>query len=147
MAQSQTPPSHQIHKDYLMNHLMYSRRRGGYGPVPPVVCTDGFTMSVQASASHNCEPPDDEGPWTSVEVGYPNRVEPLLWPYAEGPGNWLETVYARVPIDLVAAVIELHGGMLGGATPHTKNPEKKSDMKSTAVGNTYPHGDEGETEL
>jgi hypothetical protein len=72
---------------------------------------DGFTMSVQASHSHACTPRDDVGPWRSVEVGFPNRVEPLLWPYAEAPGNWTETVYGSVPVELVAAVIELHGGL------------------------------------
>jgi len=47
-----------------------------------------------------------------VEIGFPNRIEPLLWPYAESPGNWTDTVYSYVPIDLTAAVIELHGGFL-----------------------------------
>lgn len=129
MVQSQTPPSHHSHKEALLRHLQ-SGRRTRRRAVEEVVCADGFIMSVQASASHYCEPSDDEGPWTAVEVGYPNRVEPLLWPYAESPGNWTDTVYARVPIDLVAAVIELHGG----AAPHTKNPEKKLDPKIGDLG-------------
>ena len=67
-------------------------------------------MSVQASSNHYCSPREDEGPWTHVEVGYPNRVEPLLWEWAEVKGAWTDTVYPRVPVEVVAAVVELHGG-------------------------------------
>jgi len=75
------------------------------------VCVDGFTMSVQASATHYCSPRTDDGPWSAVEVGFPSRIEPLLWDYAEMPGDWTNTVYGYVPFDVVAAIIELHGGM------------------------------------
>lgn len=77
---------------------------------PSIRCLDGFRISVQASEYHYCDPRTNEGPWTHVELGFPSQVEPLLWPYAEGPGEWTDTVYIRVPIELVAAVIELHGG-------------------------------------
>ena len=69
-------------------------------------------MSVQAGPRNYCTPRDETGPWEEVEVGFPNRIEPLLWKYAEDPGEWTDTVYAWVPIGLVAAVIELHGGMM-----------------------------------
>lgn len=75
-----------------------------------VACDDGFTMSVQASSGHYCSPRSDSGPWTSVEIGFPSNIEPLLFDYAEDPGNWTGTVYGYVPIELAAAVVELHGG-------------------------------------
>ena len=77
---------------------------------PPVVCNDGFSMSVQASWSAYCEPRSDIGPWTAVEVGMPSSIEPLLWDYAEASGFWTNTVYPYTPIEVVGAVIELHGG-------------------------------------
>jgi len=77
---------------------------------PPIRCLDGFRISVQASEYHYCEPRTNEGPWTHVELGFPSQVEPLLWPYAETPGKWTETVYPQVPVEIVAAVVELHGG-------------------------------------
>jgi len=80
------------------------------GRVPMVTCKNGFSMSVQASSSHYCSPRQDVGPWASVEIGFPSRIEPLLWDYAEEPGNWTQTVYGYVPIELAAAVIEVHGG-------------------------------------
>ena len=80
-----------------------------------IECRDGFRMSVQASEHHYCSPRTNEGPWDEVEVGFPSAVEPLLWKYADEPGNWTETVYGYVPIELVAAVVELHGGKIGRA--------------------------------
>jgi len=82
--------------------------------IPRLECLDGFYLSVQASAGHYCEPRNDLGPWTSLEVAYPNRIEPLLWPYVEIGSQsqaWLDSVYPFVPFALVAAVIELHGGL------------------------------------
>lgn len=101
-----------FHEEDLQTYLM-TRAPRAYPPLPPVVCSDGFAMSVQASAGNYCEPRSDVGPWLSVEIGFPNRIEPLLWPYAEEPGAWTDTVYSYVPIQLAAAVIELHGGVRG----------------------------------
>jgi len=67
-------------------------------------------MSVQVGAYAYCTPSSDVGPWTRVEVGYPSQIEPLLWPWAELPGDWTDTVYPHVPVEVVLAVIELHGG-------------------------------------
>jgi len=78
--------------------------------LPPLCCADGFKLSVQAGSSLYCTPRSDVGPWTHVEVGYPSRDEPLLWPYAEIPGDWTNTVYPYTPVAVVAAVVELHDG-------------------------------------
>lgn len=67
-------------------------------------------MSVQAGVNVYSIPSSNVGPWTHVELGYPSQIEPLLWDYAEAPGSWTDTVYPRVPVELVAAVIEVHGG-------------------------------------
>lgn len=94
----------------LEQHIRMTRRPGTF-VARHVTCADGFGMSVQASRDHYCEPRDDYGPWTSVEVAFLTRVEPLLWPYAQDPWHWTTSVYPRVPIELVAAVVELHGGL------------------------------------
>jgi len=93
-----------------LNEWLTNARRGMSTVRPPVVCRDGFMMSVQVSEGHYCSPRGNTGPWTHVEVGYPNRIEPLLWDYAESPGRWTDTVYPGVPVEVVAAVIEVHGG-------------------------------------
>lgn len=78
---------------------------------PATVCADGFTLSIQASSSHACAPATDEGPYTHVELGFPSVVEPLLFGYASEPGAWTSTIYPWVPIEVAAAVVELHGGL------------------------------------
>jgi hypothetical protein len=99
--------------DDLNDYLMTAPRRWG-STVPPITCRDGFTMSVQASSAHYSIPRGDTGPWAAVEVGFPNRIEPLLWPWVEGgghPADWCDAVYPFVPVAVVAAVVELHGGL------------------------------------
>lgn len=79
---------------------------------PRVECVDGFSMSVQVSKNHYCSPRSDNGPYESVEIGFPSDVEPLILEYAEQPTRPTETVYAYVPVELVNQVIEKHGGLV-----------------------------------
>ena len=92
-----------------------------------VTCADGFTMSVIAGPGAYCSPRPDfpgikgsgrvsaefSGPYVAVEVGYPSeRPEPWSdWEqYCESPDGPTETVYGYVPVDLVRALVVLHGG-------------------------------------
>ena len=90
----------------------------------PVVCEDGFQMSVQASEGHYCNPRNDVGPYNEVEVGFPSQVESLLLPYIEVP-EWKEPtkqVYPRVPVEVIRQVIDKHGGMTAGELPPGVEP-------------------------
>lgn len=80
-------------------------------PAPRLVCADGFNLSVQASETHYCKPRDNDGPYTHVEIGFPSDVEPEFMPYVEDAEQPLDTVYAQVPIEVVLAVINKHGGL------------------------------------
>jgi hypothetical protein len=81
-----------------------------------IACADGFTMSVQASSGHYCSPREDKGwPYSAFEIGYPSRKEQLITKYAESPGQYTDTVYGWVPVDVVEAVIAKHGGLKAGA--------------------------------
>jgi hypothetical protein len=76
---------------------------------PPIHCKDGTTLSIQASRLHYCRPRTDDGPYTKVEVGYPDIDPPPSWSeYADG--EYPSSVYGYVPIDLVREFIESHGG-------------------------------------
>jgi len=97
-----------------LQRFLMKARRSARGVLPPLCCADGFKLSVQAGSSLYCTPRSDVGPWTHVEVGYPSRVEPLLWSYAEIPGDWTNTVYPYTPAEVVAAVVELHDGFADG---------------------------------
>lgn len=78
---------------------------------PMLVCNSGLTLSVQASAFHYCTPRSDKGPYSAVEVGFPNKVVPDLVDYAEDPNNLTGTVYSNVPVSLVMKIIEENEGI------------------------------------
>jgi hypothetical protein len=80
--------------------------------VRPIVCADGLKFSAQASASHYCAPRNSQGPWETVEIGFPNRSVPEFMEYAEEADKPTDTVYGYVPVEIVEAVIEAHGGIV-----------------------------------
>ncbi len=88
-------------------HSLETRKR--------IVCTDGFSMSVQANEGSYCTPRDDIGPWSACEIGFPSEPEQAIVSYAEDADKPTETVYGWVPVDVVDAVIAKHGGIK--ATP------------------------------
>lgn len=90
--------------DYLLKYTGSAIRRA-------VQCADGFSMSVQASRFHYCNPRQDDGPWCEVEIGFPSQAEEMIMSYAEDRENPTETVYGYVPVELVDAVIGRHGGI------------------------------------
>lgn len=93
-----------------MNMRTFLEKTHGSDIRPKVSCTNGFSMSVQASKYHYCTPRDNNGYYTEVEVGYPSSADDLLMPYAESPDRPTETVYAWVPVDVVQQVVDMHGG-------------------------------------
>lgn len=83
-----------------------------------VVCSDGFSMSVQAHDGSYCHPRRGGAEiYESVEVGFPSAREPLLLEWADTPLAPTETVYGWVPVAVVRRVIEKHGGMVSGEVP------------------------------
>ncbi len=86
-----------------------------YAPIPYLVCKDGFTMSVQASANHYCSPRETAAwPYGAFEVGFPSAREEALMQYAEDPETPTKTVYGWVPRDTIIEIIEKHGGLEDG---------------------------------
>ena len=87
----------------------------------PVICKDGFKMSVQASEYNYCTPRiDNAEEYTKVEVGYPSRYEDLLIPYMDGYGDETDptnTVYGWVPSQVIVDVVAKHGGNVEGELP------------------------------
>ena len=79
------------------------------------VCKDGVSLSVQSSRMHYCEPRNDEGPYSLVEVGYVKGADGVQFC---PPDSWKDyadlgfpsDVYGFVPVELVKAFIAKHGG-------------------------------------
>ena len=100
-----------LNKDPLMRHMMTSTR------VPHIVCTDGFTMSVQVGYSLYSKPKKVAKRYSEVEIGYPSEHEPLIEEYAECYTSeeldidFTNTVYGYVPVKLVDKVLKKHGGI------------------------------------
>ena len=83
-----------------------------YVPIPPIVCVDGFKISVQASSCHYCSPREDAAyEYYTVECGFPSVAEELIAEYAEDPADLTGTVYAYVPVAIAEQLLELHGGI------------------------------------
>lgn len=79
---------------------------------PPLKCADGFSISVQGHrGAYSCPRDDFADEYTAVECGFPSAHEPLLDEYQEGDGDPTDTVYGYVPVSVVLAVIEKHGGL------------------------------------
>ena len=84
----------------------------GSRQVRPITCVSGLTFSAQASVAHYCLPRNGTGPWEEVEVGFPSeRVEEFM-AYADNPDNPTDTVYGWVPVEVVEAVVNNHGGIV-----------------------------------
>lgn len=77
-----------------------------------ITCADGFSLSVQASRTHYCSPRDNDGPWASVEIGFPSERVDSFMEYIDGGEDTdpTSTVYGYVPVYLVVEAIDAHGG-------------------------------------
>lgn len=99
-----------------------------------VVCSDGFTVSVQASGRHRCA--DSDGsmffdrppvlPWTEFEVSEASAApEPRRRSVIYADGNcdgWDfyrigEGIWGSVPEAVIAALLDSHGGAVGWTDP------------------------------
>lgn len=89
------------------------RRSAQLKLIPRMICMDGFSLSVQASEIHGCLPQRRDGPYSHVECACPSEAVPALMPYIleEEGVSPVQSVYRRVPVDLVQAVLNSHGGL------------------------------------
>jgi len=100
-----------LNEDPLMKHMMTSSR------LPHIVCTDGFTMSVQVGYSLYSTPKKVAKRYSNVEIGYPSEHEPLIEEYAECYTfeeldiDFTDTIYPYVPVKIVDKVLKKHGGI------------------------------------
>ncbi len=75
--------------------------------VPHIKCKDGTTLSVQGSEHHYCSPRSNNGPYDEVEVWcIPEGTQVTEFEYGGAEPA------AYVPINLVVAFIDNHGGFL-----------------------------------
>ena len=77
-------------------------------------CPDGWSVSIIARRGAYCDPRDDRGPWTHVELGFPTAHEPDLEVYKEPPpeARHEDSVFPYVPVEVVEAILVKHGFVL-----------------------------------
>ncbi len=78
---------------------------------PRIHCKDGFSMSVQASRHHHCQPKKTQENYTSMEIKLPSEDESLLFDFAKILNDCTGTIYAYVPNEVINNVIDKHGGI------------------------------------
>lgn len=99
-----------------IDHLQHRLSVVETGPlkvIDAIQCVDGFTLSVQASTFHACTPRASSGPYRTVEVMAGRGVLPSRFMLEEEDVCDEPMIYRFVPIDMVAHVIDAHGGILG----------------------------------
>jgi hypothetical protein len=105
----------------IIDYGVYDSR---YDVINPnwIECMDGFRLSVVAGSSAYCHPrAANAGPYSLVEVGFPSqRPEPWdQWvKYLDGLSrdtSEFSGVYGYVPVQMVRALIDLHGGEIGAS--------------------------------
>lgn len=86
---------------------------------PRIICEDGYSFSMQASNFHYSTPRENliDGKYLEVELGYPSEHDELIddyvdcWYFDEDFNiDYTDSVYPHVPVEVVAALIDKHGG-------------------------------------
>lgn len=76
---------------------------------------DGTVLSIQASEHHYCTPRKNGlglSQYKSVEVGFPSNEIEEFFPWAEEEGDWTDTVYPYLPLEVLVSAIESRGGIV-----------------------------------
>lgn len=78
---------------------------------PPLLCKDGFSVSIQGSSTAYCYPREDNcKTYENVELGYPSEFDDLIIDWVEDETFPCSSVYHYVPVDVVNRLIKKHGG-------------------------------------
>jgi hypothetical protein len=102
-------------------------------PNEPVVCADGYTISIQASEFTYCSPRTTgcvDG-YIACELGFPSEADELINKYAEPTAfgsediDYTATVYPYVPAHVIQALLAKHGGMVSGECPNLRGGEEE----------------------
>ena len=96
---------------YIKTYGKIDKRMPDHRMCPAVVCKDGFTVSIQASSTHYCEPRCVTDVYESVELGFPSAVVRSWREYCEDWSKPTDTVYGWVPVEKVMSVLRRHGGI------------------------------------
>jgi hypothetical protein len=95
-----------------------------------ITCANGLSFSAQANEGAYCAPRQDQGPWTLVEIGFPSEKVDDIMGFAENHTDPTGTVYGYVPVEIVEAVVEANGGLMGGEAKNQKVAALKDEIET-----------------
>ena len=90
----------------------------------PVVCADGFRISIQASSAHYSVPRGKAEKYRCCELGFPSEADDLIKEYAEEE-DYTNTVYPYVPAKVIRLLIAKHGGIVSGECPQLDDKQEE----------------------
>ena len=100
---------------------------------PRMVCRDGLRLSVQGHVGAYSRPRDDFADcYTAVEIMGPPNADDLFVPYFSTEVDD-EVIWAWVPVDVVAKVIEKHGGLVGAGPMRIPAVADEADLPAGAI--------------
>ena len=119
----------------VCNFLAATARAGSDGfqkSRPHILCADGYSLSVQAGKQFYSVPREDrgDGAYTHVEVGPLGEYEEAFFPYAEDKRKPKSSVHARVPVELVDALVQKHGGFFENRLPYAIARDEQNNKEA-----------------
>lgn len=104
-----------------------------------VYFNNGGDISIQASRTAYSEPRDNFGPYTQMELGYPNKDTVLpesVLKYVEqssldGTDDPYNSVYPYVPASVVKELVQANGGVKSGELPPMTDEPIEDDYESS----------------
>ena len=89
----------------ITNAKIYHIEKIKFRHLPPMVCKDGFNVSIQAGPLYYSSPKNIKGPYTHVEMGNASKPIPSLKKWKK------DNIWANVPLKAAAQVLNSHGGL------------------------------------
>jgi hypothetical protein len=110
-------------------HFQNNANRGGR-LFKRITCANGLSFSAQANAGAYCSPRQDNGPWNQVEIGFPSIAVEEFMEFAENSADPTGTVYGWVPVEIVEAVVQKNGGLMGQEAKNQKAAAIKAEIET-----------------
>jgi hypothetical protein len=103
---------------------------------PRIYFNNGGSVSVQASHTHYCEPRNDQGPYSEMEVGFPSEgtiVPDEIMQHLDGNMDAEDfdkhkSVYGYVPISIIKMMVDANDGIKTGELPPMVEVDQETEM-------------------
>lgn len=104
--------------DWMNEGTVRDSEESGFKITKKLKLADGTELSIQASDGYYCSPRmwcKSYSEYNQFEIGFPTNAILQIMPYIDGYDDTdpTDTVYGYVPKEIIEAVIEERGGVVG----------------------------------